>query len=364
METKDITHSFAAECLIKSRYILYLIVILCFSVQNSYGSTDITVRPYEIKFDHDSTSHNDDALTISDEEGDPAPIPEWKYSPSRNDNIAYIKNQTDRKIKVKFDSNCSDMHLIINLTVTTGTGIGEVCNHVIMNYEDLQEITLTLDGTIPSSVDIRQFTWKWEIYAITNESGYCSALSTNYTSHTYYTLLAVPQAPMTEPWSNVLDYACDWASGESIDVNVVAKVTEGAYNNLEVEYDGDWSHAWVPYFDLTDMLSDGWADCQDMSAVVQVFSNALGISGILVKRIDGRFGYKLILPIGLTSWQGGIWNFHQVGYYSNVYDACLKLKASAPRIPVNESLNAEYKNDLYASGTWNPQSSEYYTVVY
>jgi len=63
--------------------------------------------------------------------------------------------------------------------VNSGTGIGTLCNYVIMNYEDMQEVTITLDGSIPGTVDERDFTWKWEIYAITNESGYCSATSIN-----------------------------------------------------------------------------------------------------------------------------------------------------------------------------------------
>ncbi len=363
MESINIPNYHMKNNLIKSKSLLCLFVILCISTQSIFGTTNIWVKPYEIKFDYES-GQDDDALTIRDDDGDQAPIPEWKYSPSRNNNIAYIKSQTDRKIKVKFDSNCSDMHLIINLTVTSGTGIGEVCNHVIMNYEDLQEVTLSLDGTIPNNVDVRQFTWKWEIYAITNESGYCSALSTNYTTHTYYTLLTTPQVPMTEPWSSVLGYACEWASGQSNNLNAVTKITEGAYTNLDVEYYGGGTHATLPNFYLTNMLDDGWADCRDMSAIVQVFSGAIGISGIQVRRINGQFNYKPILPIGKSSWNGGIWNFHQVGYFSNVYDACLKLDQSSPRIPINESINGGYKDDLYSSGYWSPQSPTAYTNVY
>ncbi|MFH0757024.1 MAG: hypothetical protein V2B15_07040 [Bacteroidota bacterium] len=173
MKKSSITYSIKKGYSKKPRIILYLLVILNFSVQNIFGSTDIWVRPYEIKFDYESGQSND-ALTIRDDDGDSITKPEWKYNPFRSSNFAYIKSQTDRKIKVKFDSNCSDMHLIINLTVTSGTGIGELCNYVVMNYEDLEEITLTLDGSIPNNIDVRQFTWKWEIYAITNESGYCS----------------------------------------------------------------------------------------------------------------------------------------------------------------------------------------------
>lgn len=372
METINIPNSYMKNNLKKSKSLICLFVILCISTQSIFGTTNIWVKPYEIKFNFEP-GQDDDALTIRDDDGEPAPIPEWKYSPSRSNNFAYIKSQTDRKIKVKFDSNCSDMHLIINLTVTSGTGIGEVCNHVIMNYEDLQEVTLTIDGTIPNNVDVRQFTWKWEIYAITNESGYCSALSTNYTTHTYYTLLTTPQAPMAEPWSSVLDYACDWASGQTTEFNVVTKITEGAYNNLGKTYTGSaGTHAPLPYFNLTSFLNQNWVDCRDMSAVVQVFTNALGGSNIMVRSVNyysGSFTYKPIRPIGWTIWTDeddwpDNWNFHQFGYLNNVFDACLKLKKSSPRIPVNEPIDWSYKTDLYQSGSWVKDTPTLYTIVY
>ncbi len=363
METLDKSPFRAKEQFTKSRFILYLLFIFCFSIQNTFGSTNIWIRPYEIRFDYES-GHDDDAVTIRDDDGDPLIKPEWKYSPTIRNNFAYIKSQTDRKIKVKFYSNCSDMHLIINLTVTSGTGIGEICNYVIMNYEEQQEVTITLDGTIPNNAGKRTFTWKWEIYGITNESGYCSAKTTYYTNHMYYTVLSIPQDPMEEPWTSVLNYACDWASGQSSSLNAVTKITEGAYINLDVEYYGGGTHATLPNFYLTNMLNDGWADCRDMSAIVQVFSGAVGISGIQVRRINGQFNYKPILPIGKSSWNAGIWNFHQVGYFNNVYDACLKLDQSSPRIPVNEAINGGYKDDLYSSGYWSPQSPTAYTNVY
>ena len=363
MKTPNVPNTCVKDNILIFRSFLCLFVILCISTQSIFGTTNIWVKPYKIIFNFEP-GQDDEALTIRGDDGDPAPIPEWKYSPSRSNNFAYIKSQTDRKIKVKFDSNCSDMHLIINLTVTSGTGIGEVCNHVIMNYEDLQEVTLTLDGTIPNSVDVRQFTWKWEIYAITNESGYCSALSTNYTTHTYYTLLTTPQAPMAEPWSSVLDYACSWASGQSNNLSAVTKITEGAYNNLDVVYYGWDSHAATSNFYFTEMLDDGWADCRDMSAIVQICSDAIGVSGVQVRRINGSFTYKPIIPIGKSYWEEGTWNFHQVGYFSNVFDACLKFDQSSPRIPVNEAINSVYRYDLYSSGDWYPQTPTTYSNVY
>lgn len=245
---------------------MFMMAILCFIAQNINGSTNITVRPYEIKFDYESGNSND-AITLKDEYGILLTKPEWKYSPSRNNKIAFIKNQTNRNIKVKFDSNCDDMHLIINLTVTTGTGIGTLCNYVILNYEDMQEVTLTVDGAIPSTVDERQFTWKWEIYAITNESGYCSATSTNYTTHTFYTLISTPKYPETEPQTDILHYASDWASGNSDEYDVC----EDIFSNGFTDDNYDWN-----------------GNCDQLSSNFALLVTSLGISATLHKWVSNE----------------------------------------------------------------------------
>ncbi len=181
---------------------------------------------------------------------------------------------------------------------------------------------------------------------------------------------------MAEPWTEVLDYACDWASGKTSEASAVKKITEKAYTNLGKIYKGNDTHAEAPYFNLTLFFAQNWADCRDMSAVVQVFTRAIGGTSTKVRRIDGDFsfyfdgdeyqGFKThpILAIGESQWNYQIWAFHQVGYLNNVYDACLKLKQSSPRIPVNENINGSYKNDLFDLGGWHPQSTLSYTNVY
>jgi hypothetical protein len=57
------------------------------------------------------------------------------------------------------------------------------------------------------------------------------------------------------------------------------------------------------------------------------------------------------------------WDFHQVGWLSNVYDACLKL-ANPERIPVDENITNEYKPDLFDSGDWDADTYKNYTTVY
>jgi len=97
--------------------------------------------------------------------------------------------------------------------------------------------------------------------------------------------------------------------------------------------------------------------------VVHVFTRAIGGSQTDVRRIDGPFGAQSIDPVGSPGWGATSWNFHQVGNYSNVYDACLRFDPSDPRIPRNEDVDGTYKDDLYDSGTWSPQAPFDYTTV-
>ncbi len=214
------------------RRITLLLVILTLNITLLHGTEYISVYPYEIKFNYESGQAND-ALTIRKADGSAISNPEWYYydDESENENFAYIKSQTNRKIQVRFDSNCEDMHLIVKLTVTSGTGPGEICNLFVCNYHQLDWITLTLSGTLPGTVGRRTFTWEWEIYGIPiNDPGFCATWETTETTHTYFTLINVPKLPQTEPEVDILDYACGWATGSSTEYQVCTNILSNGFN--------------------------------------------------------------------------------------------------------------------------------------
>jgi hypothetical protein len=370
----EMEHKFLVNrknCGFKNKITIFLILTL-FCVRYSYG-TNISVWPKEIKFNYESGSSND-ALTIKSYYGGPITVPEWNNS-GRNEKFAYIKSQTNRKIKVRFDSNCSSpcdsMHLLINLTVTSGNGIGSICNYFIENYNKNDEVLLPLDGTIPNSVGIQTFTWSWQIYAIPYDIAYCSALSSNNTIHIYYTLYSTPLSPMEYPWTSVLDTACDWASGQSTNSNIISILTNtlylgsGLYYNPRItHYDPDtWPNPSKYEFDLTNFLYE-WhdADCQDCSMFLTILCSSIGSTLNQTRRIQGLFWTKSLLPIGWssndwtevndTTW----WSFHQVAWLNNVYDPTIELNPSNPYIPINKNIDNPYKVDLFDSGSWSPKN--------
>lgn len=309
----------------------------------------IEVYPSQIKFDYE-TGNGNDAINIRENASTDVPVPEYVYN-STNAKLAYIEGQSSKKIQVKFNSNCENMDFIIRLTVTDGTGIGSISYLYVTDYNTSSFVELTLTGQIPNSVGKTTFEWQWDIYGIPDAAGYCSATTISYTSHTYYTLYAEPQAPMEEPWTMVLDYACDWASNKSSQYDVVKYITEGIFYMQDTDGDIDYNPTisdFSPDFDefyLTEFFdslrtsSNVHVNCTDCANLVCIYTSSVGIlSG--TKRIYLDVYTTNINPIGDSyDWTTSIWTYHQYGWLSNtVNDASLMLYNSGnPIVPTNMS---------------------------
>jgi len=330
----------------------------------------LEVDVVSMRFNYEA-GYSNDALDIKKNASTDIALPEWYPAASRNNPCAWIKGQTNRRISTYFYHN-QDQGEICSIHVqTTGAGaypgtIAETqVNFSSCGSSGNSTLTMT-NGQVPNYVRKFGFDYGWYVTRVNGEvlqwSIYMGVTGTHY----YYILLAAPQSPMSVPWTDVLEYSCAWAANQSSESGAVTKITEGAYNDLgnSHSYNGYQTHASGTTFYLTNFLNDDDADCQDMSAVVQIFTQAIGGSSTQVRRINGGFYYKAILPIGYGQWGTGYWNFHQVGWKSNIYDACLKLNQSNPRIPVNENIDGSYKSDLFNSGYWTPQSPTSYTTVY
>lgn len=330
----------------------FLSTTVLFSViaMSSYGVTNLQVTPVEIFFNYEAGNTND-ALTISDDGTPIVNISEWDDYNFEKHKFAYIKGQSIRNIKVRFGSNYSGlMHLIIKLSYVAGhtDGIGTICNLFIPNFDidtdDSQILNLT--GDFPASVGVHEFQWRWEIYAIpVNNSNYCAAWKSTYTSHHFYTLLATPQAPMAQPWERVLEKACVWASGQNNMENVASAITSSLYSSGFVyETDagapryGGWTYFNLPLF-LSEIGTSNEVNCLDMGKAVTTLGNAVGCA-LYLTTFTGGFALNCILPIGTSSptnntfytpliaddCREGGFSYHAFSQNSNKYtwDACLK----------------------------------------
>jgi hypothetical protein len=152
------------------------------------------------------------------------------------------------------------------------------------------------------------------VYALPLDiTNYCAATSTNSTSHTYYTLLAAPHAPMDEPWTSVLDYACSWANGQNTFTGATSAITQSLYssgfyyesNRGAPGYGDTWSEFLLNDF-LSDLGSSYAVNCLDMAKAVVTFANAFGATLTLSRFHSSLYvggdgaGYPLnyIDPIG------------------------------------------------------------------
>jgi hypothetical protein len=101
------------------------------------------------------------------------------------------------------------------------------------------------------------------------------------------------------------------------------------------------------------------ANCEDMSAVVQVFSNAMGVDHMGILRIEGD-GQSItysssIRLIGGVNPSTREWGVHQVALYKDkVFDACIMLGSTVPV----DMTRTDYENAVRVSGGWKEYDDE------
>jgi len=327
------------------RVFLVLIINLVGLLKEAHG---LPYPPYEvdvyyIKFNYES-GYGNDALTLKKNNSIYVSVPEW-LSGVRNEKIAYIKSQSNRKIEAKFYvSPAGYNRMYICAVKISGEGIGNISEQsVYFNGSHYSNPTIMNGyGSVPGSIGKRSFIWRWYVTGIDNYDLEEDFWIGDTGPHEYYTVLAAPQSPMTEPWTSVLDYACDWASGQSSTSSALVELTEELYS-CGVKYDGGTHYTVGSYtnLNLTLLLSHlsnpsiREMDCRDFSNFLQVLLNSLG-GNCMYNRIDRTtspyyFIYNYLWPAGWGSkaYPGG-WNYHQVGWYtSKVADASTKIDNDA-----------------------------------
>lgn len=355
----------------------FILVLICFFIVGEEAfswSLPLVVDVVSIQFNYEGGSSND-ALPIRKNASQTIDTPEWLPSAGRNNTFAYTKGQTNRKIQVVLHHNQTILQISSLHVKTLGGGyhpglVAETqVNFPLFGNQTTVILTMS-GGAVPNYVQFWGFYYYWQV---TKVNGIMQNPIINFGQtggHNYYTLLGTPQTPMSIPWTDVLNYACVWAANQATELGVVTKITQNAYTvfGQNHTYDGNRTHAVYPSFDLTGFMANNWADCRDMSAVVNVFARAIGCPNAKAKRIEGGFYHDSIIPIGNSdSIPPAPWGFHQVGWLSNVFDACIKLISGGTRIPVNENINGGYRWDLlyYDDGRepWNPGGDLNYSTI-
>jgi hypothetical protein len=337
------------------------------------------IQVTNIKFNYDTNSSTHDAINLRQNLFTPYDISNGEWIQGvQNLPVCYAANRTvNIQVRLTLEPAIdADADIWAGSTGTNGS-LGNIAEtHVTFSkgVSSPEYVTSQVSGRTPANIQrTTTDTWQWQMeHFKSSASAPCNLNSSG--PHTIYTLLSEPAPPwdntagsMQNGWTLVLDMACAWASGAVDESNTVAKITLSAYSEFGKThaYDAIQTHSPGNLCQLTAILYDNVVDCQDMSAVVQLFTRIVGGAGVQFLRVNGPFNYNPVLPIGESAWSEGVWNFHQFAWdYGAVYDACVQLNQSAPYSPAHDDLNGNYKANLCDGGTWNPLAPDTITILY
>ena len=92
-------------------------------------------------------------------------------------------------------------------------------------------------SNVPTSVKKGTVTWQWKFKPVGSEQNITSS-----GPHTIYVVLASPKSPELEPRKTILDYACNWASGQSSHSGVCTAILN---NGFDAHYMWRWDCHWL-----------------------------------------------------------------------------------------------------------------------
>jgi hypothetical protein len=306
-----------------------------------------------LQFNHDPTAATHDALTIRRNATATLPTPEWRRTISilPEDSLAAyaIRDTLGNRLTIRGQFRRTDPNVTraevravaptdlrgvtddrlrraaLRSQSISGNVLGDVAATPITflpsgesNFEPLELDNVPLWG---AGVGVHTVTWVWQARLQPTEPWVDFAAS----AHRIYTLLQLPRAPWQQtpavdtntqlPWTEVLDYACQWAAGAQTLDDAATQVTRCAYalGPHLVEYDcpngGATHYAW-PAFNCTaflELLRGGvgngrYVNCSDCATVVSAFANILGCD-LWQSRMGWNFALNPIRAIGSAVWQ-------------------------------------------------------------
>lgn len=324
-----------------------------------------------VAFNHDPNSADHDALNIRRNVAEIVRLPEWQAGVSirpEDSPAAYSINDVAGKtivVQARFRRNLASLtHGQVRAVDDTNEDVPAECRNPLGSLE-ARDVVFPAAGLSAMEsfeaehhrladwgIGVRTATWRWEYR--THRGGPWQHFAT--TRHQIYSLFSVPTDPWTQlpftagnlalPWTDVLDYACWWASGTKTPDQAAGAITK-AVNDLGplvVTYDcpggGSTHYAW-PSFNCTafiDRLRGGigngyYVNCTDCATITSTFANAVGCD-LWQSRMGWGFGLNPLLGIGSSVWQPACgwpgFNYHEVAWEGactaneDVYDACLQ----------------------------------------
>jgi hypothetical protein len=202
--------------------------------------------------------------------------------------------------------------------------------------------------------------WRWEFRLGPGQAWTSFATS----QHQIYTVLEIPKDPWKQrpypgtqnPWTDVLDFACDWAAFHTDKSEAAGAVTEwvnagGTLSGPKLTYDtanGKSHYTQGSQFLATQFIAylrtgaslGNLVNCTDCATIVTTFANALGCD-LMASRMSSdselttaRFDLNFIFAIGQSTWGcpfGCRFRYHEVAWTGSgshtdpLFDACLRV---------------------------------------
>lgn len=325
-----------------------------------------------VRFHH--SQPGDATVRLNLEKRRAVPIPEWTNADTGHSHAAYCLDMLAGKpvvIQASFSSSKQETFSkqVRCINVSTDRIFGD-SNIVSVNMAGGSSVPLYVSFTFnahqlaASGIRYVETELEWQEK---NTAGQWQAIARS--KHHIYVILRQPQLPWSRtlfPWVEALRYSCKWAAGAVTKEQVAEKVVTEVNQSLALRYDiasGDSYYVQeirqALGFNLTMFLKHlknrSYSDivnCMDCATICATFANAVGCS-LSEKRMyntvtGNGFLCNKIRAIGYEEWKApfdGGFSFHEVcmmeplqkmprpsavaenNYY--VYDACLKLDASA-----------------------------------
>ncbi|MCP4896347.1 MAG: hypothetical protein GY906_05175 [bacterium] len=361
----------------------------------------MTLQLEAIKFNHDVSSVNSDALNLRKNATTFVHVPEWRRGISVNPEdspVAYAMKPTEGNqitIQAQFRSTDPELQSVevraIDATYQPRPGPGG-CLGILRKL--LSALARLLAGNVLGEVKARTITIpasgltgfeSFELVQVSLWAAGVGARTTDWqwqyrrgpsdpwndierTVHRIYSVVDVPQDPWSQtpysaantalPWTDVLDYSCNWALLAK-DVDTAAGQVTRRVNQLGpsvITYDcpgGGGTHYSGGSFNATkfvERLRGGfglgqYVNCTDCATIVSTFANILGAT-LWQSRMEEppsslNFGFDLnpLFAIGASVWQTACgwsgFNYHEVAWKGSctasdeVFDACLHVDGDA-----------------------------------
>jgi hypothetical protein len=354
-----------------------------------------------IKFNYDPDLSTTGAINLRRNENQVVPIPEWQPGSCSNHECspaAYRRNAVPDPMQIQasfFVDGVLEAPLKIKgVASIAGHILGDTSEEIIPSSGSSGFVTFELSTASLSTepVGVYDIGWRWH-YLSYRDDGEPFWTQFQETNHRIYSILSDPTEPwewnataegnIHIPWAEVLDVACDWATGATTPDEAAAAITSAVYNlgTGVVTDSGSPVYALIT-FHCTEFLEllrgevgrGHTVNCDDCATVVSTFANLLGCS-LSQSGMGLNFDTHEVIEIGKLDFQPEGYLRHAVAWKGEcdkndeLFDAFLEVDGAGapggeqePLLPANiqfgDQRSEQYHFRLVASGQCEPRKIE------